>query len=432
VGQSYQRLSRSDHRQFYHSDELIDPQALIPGGEFVSFYVTGSTFTWIADITGGTQVIFFMIDSQARQGGVSPLDTVAPLSNTSCLTVNSPSSTTSAPSQTSNQSTPSQTSNQGTPSQTSGNTATTGIIAGSVVGGVVLVVLLIIIGICCIRKASRQSHHKDGGHEIRQNFTPASQTDSHFPFVQPENQSHLSASDPFSQYLRQTSYTDSFAGMSSVSSAMEGQSASQNSTATFPYQTLPVGLTPPTHPGVHSRLTSAYAGNFAVSDPRAPSSQVRHSRLSSNLDTGSSQAESRRMGAVQIAPQDYPFLYQAHSASQAVPPNHPATLSHYASADTTFTASDPPSPLPTQTSRLSSNTDRFASDAGSSSGGRITAAAGQATTNPSARIIMHTDIEDVPAAREAEEVIELPPQYSDRQLLALQPESTPNLKSSLS
>jgi hypothetical protein len=344
-----------------------------------------------------------MIDSQGRQGGVSPLYIVQPLSDTSCVNVNSPSSTASAPSQTSSQSTPS-----------GSNTATVGIIAGATVGGVVLLVLLIILGIFCIRKASRssdvtsrQSHRVDDGHEVK-----------HLPPMQPESKSHMdsmSASDTFTQHLRQSSYADSFARSSYVSSP---------NTMTLPRQTLPVGLAPPIHPGSHSYMTNASAGNFAVNDLYAPFNQAqRGSQMSSNLDTfagygdaGSSSisSSSRRMAAMTVS---HPALH-----------NQPTALSHpgHASAGS-FKVSDPPSPLPIQPSRLSSNIDGFArqGDTGSSmpsSGGRMSAAA------PGARVVVHTDIEDVPPAPHAQDVIELPPHYIDRQLLTSQPASAPNQK----
>lgn len=323
---------RSDHHRPYGSDELIFQQGLIPGGEnFVLYPPTGPNYTWVTDVEAGTSLIFFMIDSQGRQGGVSPLNTVQPLSNTSCINVNSPSSTASAPSQTSSQGTSS-----------GSNTATVGIIAGAAVGGVVLLVLLTILGVFCIRKASRQSRRKDD----------VIDDGSHLPLMH----SHLSASDPFSRHLRQISFADSFVGSSSTSSdsrlmgAMGGQTVSPY---TFPHQTVPIVLAPPIHPGTHSHLTNA--SKFPVNNPTSPS-PTQPSRLSSNIDSSA-----------------------RHVDSGGSP--------------------------------------------GSSPGGRVIAA-GQAATSPSAHIIVHTDIEDGPPPPDIQEVIELPPRYTDRQL-ASQPASVP-------
>lgn len=323
---------RSDHRRPYGSDELIFQQGLIPGGEHVVLYPpTGPNYTWVTDVEAGTSLIFFMIDSQGRQGGVTPLNTVQPLSNTSCINVNSPSSTASAPSQTSSQGTSS-----------GSNTATVGIIAGAAVGGVVLLVLLITLGVFCMRKASRQSRRKDD----------VIDEGSHLPLMH----SHLSTSDPFSRHLRQISFADSFVGSSSTASdsrlmgAVGGQTVSPN---TFPHQTVPIVLAPP---GTHSHLTNASTVKFPVNSPPSPSPK-QPSRLSSNIDSSARHVDA-------------------------------------------------------------------GSSSGSSSGGRMIAA-GQAATSPSAHIIVHTDIEDGPPPPDIQEVIELPPRYSDRQPLASQPASVP-------
>jgi len=64
--------------------------------------------------------------------------------------------------------------------------------------------------------------------------------------------------------------------------------------------------------------------------------------------------------------------------------------------------------------------DGVARDVGagsSSSGGQVATAA----SNSSARIIKHTDIEDVPAASDSQEVIELPPDYVERDPIPSEP-----------
>jgi hypothetical protein len=435
---------------------------------------TGPDFTWVADIEAGTQVIFYMMDSQGRQGGVSTNYTVQPLANTSYLDVNSPSSIASAPSQTSSQ---------------SSNTTTVqvGIIAGTAVGGVVLLVLLIIVGIWCIRRASsRQLRSKDDGHDIKHNLPSHQRDGSHIPLMQPGTQSPMSASDFFSQHLRQISNTDSFAGNSSLSSASRpiivvgSQTASSH---TSPHQTLPVGLAPPIHTGTHSHVTNASAASFAANGHCTPFNQFQPSRLSSKVDTyagcgnaGHSSTSARQMAGGQTSPDytfpyqarpvsypappsqpgtlsskvdayaghgnaghsstssakqmaagqtspDYTFPYQARPVSYPVPPGQPGTLSHYAS-DGSFVVSDLPSQSPTQPSLPSSNIDGSAS---SSSGGRMAAGTSQAASNP--QIIVHIDIEDIPPPPGIQEVIELPPQYTDRQPPAPQPVSAPRRKS---
>lgn len=381
-----------------------------------------------------------MTDSQARQGGVSDLTTVAASTDNSCLVVGSPSSTMP----------PSQSTSSPTPSPSS-KTSNVGIIAGSTVGGVAFLVLLIILGICCQRRASRSSNaasslqrqlsglrRKDDANEDGhiQSILPVNHI---LPPPQPRSQPHLanaSASNPFSQHLPQMSYTDSFSGSSSIPSAsgqmaaIGGQTPSAN---TFPYQTLPVRLAPPIHPGTYSHRANVSAGNFSVNDPHAQFSQIQPSRLSSNLDssTGYGDPSRQMVMAGKPASQMYPFPYQTYPVSHPAPLTQPESLSHHIP---TGSVSDPPSPInTTQPLRLSSNIERFANPGSSfisSSGGRIAAAATQTEAASPTQVLLHTDSEDVSAARDAQNRVELPPQYADRQLFASQPASALKQKSS--
>ncbi|OJA11297.1 hypothetical protein AZE42_06527 [Rhizopogon vesiculosus] len=127
---------------------------LIPGGTSVILYpVTTSSYTWVADVKEGTSLLFFVTDSQGRDGGVDNLKTVADSTDASCLNATSPSSTSSTPSQTSSQSNSSGTGSSGPSASSSGPNV--GIIAGAAAGGGVLLVLLIMLGICYRRRASR-------------------------------------------------------------------------------------------------------------------------------------------------------------------------------------------------------------------------------------------------------------------------------------
>jgi hypothetical protein len=53
------------------------------------------------------------------------------------------------------------------------------------------------------------------------------------------------------------------------------------------------------------------------------------------------------------------------------------------------------------------------------------AAVGQTATNLPAQIIVHTDIEDIQTTQDALGVVELPPQYADRQPPALPVQPAP-------
>jgi len=95
---------------------------------------TGSAYVWTVNVEAGTQLSFFMIDSQGRQGGVSPLYTVLNSTDASCLIGNSASPTASVPSPVPSQST-----------SPVSNTTTVDITIGVTIGGVILVVLLSIL-----------------------------------------------------------------------------------------------------------------------------------------------------------------------------------------------------------------------------------------------------------------------------------------------
>lgn len=390
-----------------------------------------------------------MMDSQGRQGGISDIEQVSLSSDASCLNVNSPSSTASAPSQTSSQSASPGTSN---------STTSVAIIAGASVGGVVFLGLMAILGICCRRKASHSSgvalspKHKDYDYEGEEDgripqsypfqYQPGHANHVFLP-IQPGSQAHstnIPDNDPFTQHLRQISYTGSFARNLSPNRRMTTIGSGTASPNTLSYQTLPAGLAPPIHPGTHSHLTNASAGNFAVNDLHATFSQIQPSLMSSNIDGSSKHRDatsssmtltSRQMAAMaeQTPPPNYTLPYQTHTVNHPTPPIQPRALSHHTSAGS-FAINGPPNQ--TQLSHLNSSMPDEISgtgDVGNSSasfpGGRMTAA----VANTPAQIIVHTDLEDIPDAPDAQGVVELPPQYADRQPSTPQPSSAQRRKS---
>ncbi|KAG1769151.1 hypothetical protein EDD22DRAFT_977564 [Suillus occidentalis] len=119
-------LQQCNEYTFDDYDNAVQPitiTALIPGGESLILHPpTGPSYTWIADVSAGTTLVFVMTDSQGRQGGSSDLETVSLSNNATCLSSNSPSSTASVPSSTtaSTSTGVSPTSTQSTPSSTIG------------------------------------------------------------------------------------------------------------------------------------------------------------------------------------------------------------------------------------------------------------------------------------------------------------------------
>lgn len=130
-------------------------------------------------------------------------------------------------------------------------------------------------------------------------------------------------------------------------------------------------------------------------------------------------------------PPIYPFPYQTDSISHLAPPivsSSPATPASY---QETSPSTDPPvhADIPSthqQHSRTNSNADGLAafgdvaSSSMSSSGRRKAAIAGMTSYQPVTRFIVHSDAEDLFPEDEAE-VVELPPQYSERRTLATVP-----------
>jgi hypothetical protein len=433
---------RSDRRQLHHINIPIFPQALIPGGDFTVLYPpNGTSYNWVVDVEEGTDLVFFMMDSQGRSGGISDIEQVSLSADTSCLNVNSPSSTASAPAQTSSQS---------TPSGTTSDTTSVGIIAGASVGGAVLLALVIMLGLCYKRKASsssavvssptrRKCYENDveeDGH-IPQDYPFQYQADHAnrvFLPIQPGSQSrpaNASAIDPFTQHLRQISYSDTFPGSLYPNRRMTTMGGHTPSPSTLSYQTLPVGLAPPVHPGTHVHLPNVPVGNFAANDPHAPFSPIQPSRGSSNIDGlsghGDSASSAMSLASRQVAtrtgqtpPPNYPFQYETQPVGLTVPLIQAGDLSRNTSAGT-FAISGPPSPLhQMQPSHLSSNTDVIPGSG-----------ATQMSSNSPTQIIVHTDIEDVPTTPNSQGVVELPPQYADRQSpAAAQPPPEPRRKSS--
>jgi hypothetical protein len=233
-------------------DNAVQPitiTALIPGGQSLILHPpTGPTsYTWVADVSAGTTLVFVMTDSQGRQGGSSDLETVALSNNATCLSSNSPSSTASVPSSTvsttsSTSAGASPTSNQSTSS--SSNTAT---IASAAIGCVVALAALVSLGMFLLRKrrASRSPYVISSKRHSRR--LPSTDLDhegsqyGHVPPIYP-----------------------------------------------FPYQADSVShLAPPIHPATQSHLTppTPSTDSFALSNPHTPFDQTMHSRQISNPDS---------------------------------------------------------------------------------------------------------------------------------------------------
>ncbi|KAI0705750.1 hypothetical protein C8T65DRAFT_830524 [Cerioporus squamosus] len=140
---------------FSWDKDVIQPvqiTGVVAGGStFVLNPENGShIFDWKVNIVGGTQVLFFMTDSGARQGGTESVMTVLQSGDMSCLGSGSPASVTNPPASTSTQT--------GTASaSSSASHISTGTLVAAIVAPVVAVTMLAIGTIIwyCRRRRNR-------------------------------------------------------------------------------------------------------------------------------------------------------------------------------------------------------------------------------------------------------------------------------------
>ncbi|KAG1860636.1 hypothetical protein DFJ58DRAFT_269056 [Suillus subalutaceus] len=224
---------------------------LIPDGQPVVFNAVNSPFNFVVDVNAGTDLMYFVTDSQGTQGGVSGIEQVSGSSDSSCLSANSPSSTagmsaTITASLTSSSSSPSS-SPSGSPSNNSSHSNVAVIAGAAGGGGGAVLIALVILGMCLWRKrrASRS------------------------PDIQSSIQSHP----------RRMQHTDPKYEASSYSDVLPQ--------SPFPHKTNPLSYhTQPIQPSLttQSELTNSSTGNFAVGTPPSSFNQTQHSRQSSNTD----------------------------------------------------------------------------------------------------------------------------------------------------
>jgi len=130
-----------------------------------------------------------------------------------------------------------------------------------------------------------------------------------------------------------------------------------------------------------------------------------------------------------------PFPHQTATVPFAIP-NQRGTLSHHPSASSVAFSDGATPSHHQQASRMSSDIENFARYVGG--GQPSTVATSPTTAHPSAQIIRHTDMADDSAVAVTQEVIELPPEYTERPFLVEEPAqgvvaetaSAPNQKSS--
>ncbi|KAG1812911.1 uncharacterized protein BJ212DRAFT_1368928 [Suillus subaureus] len=203
---------------------------LIPAGQPVVFNSNSYTFTSAVDVNTGTNLLYFVTDSEGRQGGISGFEQVSGSSNSSCLSANSPSTTAgiSATATSTSTTTGSLTSTTPTSRSSSSNVALIAGAAGGGGGGVLIA--LVILGVCLWRKR-RASHSPD----VQSSIT----------------------SYPQGNFVTTPVYGD--ARSSTISSAYNRMS--QPMSPNYPLQ-YPVGYPPPIQSGSQSSPLNTSTGNF--------------------------------------------------------------------------------------------------------------------------------------------------------------------------
>jgi len=345
---------------------------IIPGGNafMLSPPVGPTSFSWDANVAQGTSMLFFMTDSQGRQGGSSDVRIVGFSDDSTCLNSLSPSSTSSAPST-------SATAPSGTTSNTPSNTSTPkggvsiAAIAGTVIGALLFLAVAITLGLFFLRKRRYERtasgpgnnfgrHSRRMGSGIDTPYDPAlGLAASHHGLPPPSN---FSTSAPYP-------YPSSPAAPYGSSPFLDSPSQSQYQLQSAHYQS-------------HSQYDASSQYSSSQYQPYDPSQHDMSSRR--------------------------------QPSSQFYPP-HPSSLSAQYQPSDPFNASGPPmlpgteiQPFPMQ-SRAEQSTSRDSTSTTQRKGAPVPSAAQRPT-----RFIVHTDVEDDLLPPNEDGVVELPPQYTER------------------
>ncbi|KAF5355845.1 hypothetical protein D9756_004124 [Leucocoprinus leucothites] len=392
---------------------------IIPSGtSFALHPPAGATsFSWNANVERGTSIIFMMTDAAGRQGGASDLMVVANSNDRSCLNGLSPSSTsavsTTANEQTTKKPTKTATSSSETPSASSSAPASSGgssagAIAGTVIGALLFLAVVITLGLFFLRKRREAKQlpattsgfpSYGGGHtngySLSSTSNPAFAASSHSPYTPHTPQTY----NPQTPYGTEQSYGHSYQ----------------------PSQYAPSTYAPSAHTQVHNHSHTLSTGALGAYDGYQTS--MLPYDANPFLDNPQHQ---------QYPPANYAYqsTYQLPSASAYSLP-HPVDPFNPPITD----RGQPLPPLPPPTTD-----DPFASAENTSTAGssmtaaqRKAAMAGASLYKSPSRIVVHTDAEDVLPPPNADGVVELPPQYTERRGggLAVVNQSPPSPSSSV-
>ncbi|KAI0082277.1 hypothetical protein K474DRAFT_852977 [Panus rudis PR-1116 ss-1] len=308
-------------------------KGIVPGGSSIILNppVGPTTFEWIADVPAGSSIVFILTDSKGRQGGSSDLNLVGVSDDSTCLTANSPSSVSAAPSATASQSStsgaPAASSSGGSASGSDKNSSSSGpngaVVAAAVAAGVVGTLAIGALVIFFVRKRRKERyyrHSRFGSIDLAQDPPPGPYDNPNLPPVNPYTLG---------------SQAGSVAGITPVSASSHNLLG----------------------PGSQYSQSDSFDPYTAYAPPSATGGATTHNR--NNSEVNSTVTSSTRPGETLMSWEDSSVSSAARrkAAAAGIPLHH---------------------------------------------------------TPVSTRFIVHTDLEEVGPQDAHEEVIELPPQYSER------------------
>lgn len=393
---------------------------MIPGGTATVLYppVGSSSFDWDTAAAQGTSMIFTMTDAQGRSGGSSDVRLVAASDDSTCLNSNSPATTTNPPSvsatKKSTTSTPTASkTDSATPSASAPPSQgfTIAAIAGTVIGSLLFLAVAITLGLFFLRrKRENELGHPPsgglppGGHGRR--FGSGA--------LELNNTSPYGA---YPSYDQSGAYAPPHAGSTNTFAA-SNPFLDNPSQANLPY-------------GSQYDVSSAYGGSRYEPSEAGTYQPQEHQRFGNlhpsppSLYPPSNYASNPSTPADPFNASSAPMLPEMHhSPPQSYPPPQLPSLNSV--------SGDPFRPHSTAASSsgdmlpyLQSSGSTTAESTTMSSAQRKAAMAGVNAYKPS-RFILHTDVEDDLPPVDEDEIIELPPQYSERRGPPLRPVDAPN------
>ncbi|KAF9535397.1 hypothetical protein CPB83DRAFT_878598 [Crepidotus variabilis] len=404
--------------------------AVIPGGTGIELNPPSgpTSFQWTANVAQGTSMIFFMTDAQGRSGGSSDIKLVGNSDDKSCLSNQSPSSTTHPPGSVATGNPSSSNS-----SQSSSTPKSSGVSGGAVAGGIIAGILFLAVVVTLIfffLKKRRNEQAGLMGRSQRQKFeeidgpdvstqtpyrTNAGTAPVPYPYTPNTAHSPFLDNPPHNPGVNQLPAAGAYQAPPNTQNTTSGQYGQPGHQFTQSENQLlpPTGLYPYQPPTPH------YQANVPQYPPtgyqNAPS-QYRH-QLGNSQDQSNERPASRYQASESAGSSSQNESTLPYLRNSARPPSslYPPNSSHYGGVSA---ASDPfRTNPPSQTS--SGEYDPYATQSQvsgrqESAAQRKAAMAGGSQQQGTSRFILHTDAEDAYPPPIDEEVVELPPQYTER------------------